>query len=99
MLVLIAFIGGVICVVSRAFGCGTSFLLHSCHCPIRDGIFSPAIRVEALRVGFDEVPLPLDVCSAPKEVIAEASKACGITVNLCVASASVAHFCPEAAQG
>lgn len=72
--------------------CGTSFLLHSCHCPIRDGIFSPAIGVEALRVGFDEVPLPLDVCSAPKEVIAEASKACGITVNLCVASASVAHF-------
>lgn len=60
--------------------------------PCRGWVCSPVVGIEALRVRLNQAPFLLSSCSAPKEVIAEASKACGITVNLCVASASVAHF-------
>ena len=47
---------------------------------------SPIIGVEALRLRFDQAPLPLRVCSALMEVTVKASEACshrGITYHLC----------------
>ena len=59
--------------------------LCGCHCPIRDGICSPAVGVEALWARFDQTPLPLFVCLAPKEMIAKAREAHVVTANLCAA--------------
>ena len=44
-----------------------------CPSPVRDGVCSPAVGVETLRVRFDQAPLPLSACPAPAEVVAEAS--------------------------
>ena len=59
--------------------------LCGCHCPIRDGICSPAVGGEALQAQFDQTPLPLFVCLAPKEMIAKAREANVVTANLCAA--------------
>ena len=52
----------------------TSSLLHGCHSPVVGRLCSPVDRVDALRVRFHKAPLPLSVCSVPKEVIAESSE-------------------------
>ena len=49
-------------------------MLHGCHSPVGGRFCFPVVRVYALRVRFDKAPLPLSVCSVPKEVIAEASE-------------------------
>lgn len=41
------------------------------------------VGVEVLMVRFDKALLPLSVCSIPKDMFAEASKACVVTANLC----------------
>ena len=59
-----------------------SSLLHGCHNPLRGRVCSLAAGVEALRVWFGKIPLPLSVSSVPKEVSAEVSEAHVITVKL-----------------
>ena len=41
---------------------------------------------EALRVRFNEAPLPLSACSVPKEMSAEAREARMVTANVCTTS-------------
>ena len=62
---------------------GASSWLHGCHCSVKDRVCSPVVGVEALRVTFDQAPLPLSVCPAPKELIAEASETYVLTEDLC----------------
>ena len=73
--------------------------LCGCHCPIRDGICSPAVGVEALWAQFDQTPLPLFVCLAPKEMIAKAREAHVVTANLCAACVGICRFHPEETRG
>ena len=54
-------------------------LLHSCCHPVRGWICSPGAGVEALRIGLDQVPFPLNAFPAPEEMIAEASETHALT--------------------
>ena len=56
--------------------------LCGCHNPVGGRVCSPFVGVEALRVGFNKVLLPLSVCPLTKEVSAEASETCVVTANL-----------------
>lgn len=53
------------------------------------GVFSPFVGVGALRVGFDQAPLPFSACPAPKEVNAEGTEACVVTEDLSAACVGV----------
>ena len=96
VLAVIPLIGSVVCVVvSKACaGCEVGLPLLCCyHCPVRGGICSPIIGLEALMVRFNHAPLPLSVCPGPKEVIAEASEARVFTEDLC---ATCVYMCGSA---
>ena len=90
VLAVIPLIGGVIGVQSLHWMLGGDFsLLHGCHSPDRDGVCSPVVGVEARRIGFSQVLLPLSMCPDPKEVTTEACEACVVTANLRVTCACI----------
>lgn len=66
-----------------------SSLLCGCHSLVTVGVCSPVVGVEALRVGFDQTPLPLNVSPALKGVIVEENEAHVITKTLCVTCVGV----------
>ena len=57
--------------------------------PIRGGVCSSVVGVEAMRVRFNQALLPLSVCPAPKEVVAEAGEARVLTEHLCTTCVSI----------
>ena len=75
VMAVIPLIGGVIGVVvsGDCTGCGSGPTL----CPLAvtalsgGRVCSTVLRVETLRVGFDQAPLPLKACPALKEVTTE----------------------------
>ena len=92
VLAIIPLIGCVVgVVVSRGCaGCEVGLPPHCvCHCLIGSRICSPVVGVEALRVGFDQTPLPLNVSPALKGVIVEENEAHVITKTLCVTCVGV----------
>ena len=64
---------------------GASSLLCGSHYPVGGRFCSPVVGVEALKVEFDQPPLPLSVCPAPEEVTAEAIETHVFPANLCTA--------------
>ena len=47
-----------------------------------EGACALVVGGKALRVRFNEAPLPLNVCSVPKETSAEAGEAPAVTANV-----------------
>lgn len=92
VLAVIPLVEGVIGVMlsRNCDGCEVGLPPHCvCHCLIGSRICSPVVGVEALRVGFDQTPLPLNVSPALKGVIVEENEAHVITKTLCVTCVGV----------
>ena len=47
------------------------------------GVYPPVVAVEALKVRFDQAPLPLSACPIPEEAVADTSVAYVFTEDLC----------------
>lgn len=78
VLAIIPLIGDMIGVVVSRACTGSEVgppLLCGCYSPIRSGVCSPAVEVEALRVAFSQALLPLKACLDPKEITTEANEA------------------------
>ena len=49
------------------------------------GVYPPVVAVEALKIRFDQAPLPLSACPVPEEAVACTSVVYVFTEDLCTA--------------